>query len=353
MSGDPPFRVLPALSDENRFFWTSGADGRLRFLRCGGCGYYLHPPSPRCPRCGGAELAPDPVSGRGTVHSFTVNHQPWDGNPDALRGRRSSSCPSRRGCASPPTSSACPPEEVHIGMPRAGGVRAPRSGVVPAVRAGPAMTDFERRSIISGIGQSAVGRRLGRTGLDLTIEAALAAIADAGLTVADIDGLATYPGAGVGGGGLLRAGHARGAGRAAPASSTGTPAGSRGPPSSPRWSTRSWRWRRAGAARARVPHRHRVDRAGRRRAPGHRPRRRRRWWRDQGIGGQFQWSIPFRAYSAANWLAMIAQRHFHEFGTTPRAAGHDRPQRPAQRGPQPQGDLPRPDDARRLPRRRA
>jgi acetyl-CoA acetyltransferase len=37
----------------------------------------------------------------------------------------------------------------------------------------------------------------------------------------------------------------------------------------------------------------------------------------KGIGGQFQWSIPFRAYSAANWLAMCAQRHFHEFGTTP------------------------------------
>jgi acetyl-CoA acetyltransferase len=30
-----------------------------------------------------------------------------------------------------------------------------------------------------------------------------------------------------------------------------------------------------------------------------------------------QWSIPFRAYSAANWLAMNAHRHFHEFGTTP------------------------------------
>jgi acetyl-CoA acetyltransferase len=34
------------------------------------------------------------------------------------------------------------------------------------------------------------------------------------------------------------------------------------------------------------------------------------------MGGQFQWNIPFRAYSAANWLAMNAHRHFHEFGTT-------------------------------------
>ncbi|MCU1453246.1 MAG: DNA-binding protein [Acidimicrobiales bacterium] len=77
-----PFRVLPALSEDNRFFWTSGSDGRLRFLRCQSCGYYLHPPSPRCPRCGGVELAPEPVSGRGTVHSFTVNHQSWDGSPE-------------------------------------------------------------------------------------------------------------------------------------------------------------------------------------------------------------------------------------------------------------------------------
>lgn len=77
-----PFRVLPALGEDNTFFWTSGADGHLRFLRCSTCGYYLHPPSPRCPNCGGTGLAPEVVSGRGTVHSFTVNHQPWDGDPE-------------------------------------------------------------------------------------------------------------------------------------------------------------------------------------------------------------------------------------------------------------------------------
>jgi len=53
------------------------------------------------------------------------------------------------------------------------------------------MTDFERRSVISGIGQSEVGRRLGRSGLDLTLDAALEAIADAGLEPSDIDGRAT------------------------------------------------------------------------------------------------------------------------------------------------------------------
>lgn len=50
------------------------------------------------------------------------------------------------------------------------------------------------RAIVAGIGQSAVGRRLGRTGLDLTLDAILAALDDAGLDRRDIDGLACWPG---------------------------------------------------------------------------------------------------------------------------------------------------------------
>ena len=52
----------------------------------------------------------------------------------------------------------------------------------------------ERRAVMSGAAQSDVGRRLGRDPLELTIDACLAAIEDAGLTTADIDGIATYPG---------------------------------------------------------------------------------------------------------------------------------------------------------------
>jgi acetyl-CoA acetyltransferase len=29
-----------------------------------------------------------------------------------------------------------------------------------------------------------------------------------------------------------------------------------------------------------------------------------------------EFTLPFRAYSAANWIALDAQRHFHEYGTT-------------------------------------
>lgn len=82
LSAEQPFRVLPAIDDTNEFFWTSGADGLLRFLRCQSCGYYLHPPVPRCPECGSKEVAPEAVSGRGLVFSYTVNHQSWDGGTE-------------------------------------------------------------------------------------------------------------------------------------------------------------------------------------------------------------------------------------------------------------------------------
>jgi acetyl-CoA acetyltransferase len=53
------------------------------------------------------------------------------------------------------------------------------------------MTYFEKDAILSGIGISRIGRRTGIPGLDLTMEAVRAAIADAGLVAADIDGIAT------------------------------------------------------------------------------------------------------------------------------------------------------------------
>jgi acetyl-CoA acetyltransferase len=55
------------------------------------------------------------------------------------------------------------------------------------------MDKFESRVIVSGIGLSATGRGLDRSGRDLALDAALEAIADAGLTPDDIDGLASMP----------------------------------------------------------------------------------------------------------------------------------------------------------------
>jgi acetyl-CoA acetyltransferase len=55
------------------------------------------------------------------------------------------------------------------------------------------MHRFESDVVISGIGQSQVGRRLNRGGLDLTVEAAKEALADSGLDRSSINGLSAYP----------------------------------------------------------------------------------------------------------------------------------------------------------------
>ncbi|HWF17094.1 MAG TPA: thiolase family protein [Acidimicrobiales bacterium] len=175
---------------------------------------------------------------------------------------------------------------------------------------------LERRAIISGIGQSDVGRRLGRLDLDLTVEAGLRAIADAGLARDDIDGLSTYPGMGAGTGGFAgptspevqdamglslnwHDGGGEGAGQMRAVISASLAVA-------------------AGLARHVLVYRTVTE--GTAQGTGGR----------QGIGGGgggggggvprfgsfMQWPLPYGAVSAANWLAMVAQRRMHEFGLT-------------------------------------
>ena len=70
-------RILPRLDSENRFFWTGGADGKLRLLRCQECATFIHPPRPVCRKCLAENVVPEVVAGTGTVDTFTVNYQEW------------------------------------------------------------------------------------------------------------------------------------------------------------------------------------------------------------------------------------------------------------------------------------
>lgn len=70
-------RKLPLVTPETAPFWQGGSDGRLHICRCNDCHRFIHPPSPVCPACASLDVAAQPVSGRGTVASYTVNQQAW------------------------------------------------------------------------------------------------------------------------------------------------------------------------------------------------------------------------------------------------------------------------------------
>ncbi|CAA0078920.1 Uncharacterised protein [Mycolicibacterium vanbaalenii] len=75
-------RPGPALTELNRTYWTSGAEGLFRLQRCPECERLIHPPALRCQR---DHASPEwaTLSGRGVVESWTVNRHPfYPGFPD-------------------------------------------------------------------------------------------------------------------------------------------------------------------------------------------------------------------------------------------------------------------------------
>jgi uncharacterized OB-fold protein len=112
-----PFRVLPRVDETNAHFWTGGEHGELRVLRCQECGYWIHPPSPRCPTCLSKDVAPDTTSGTAVVHAFTVNHQPWYPNLDPPYVIAIVELIEQVGLRLTTNIVECAPDDVVIGMP--------------------------------------------------------------------------------------------------------------------------------------------------------------------------------------------------------------------------------------------
>ncbi|MFE5699541.1 thiolase family protein [Rhodococcus koreensis] len=170
---------------------------------------------------------------------------------------------------------------------------------------------FERTAAITGLGQSAVGRRLGRSALDLTIDACAAAIADAGLRNSDIDGLSTYPGgdpiASYGYGGpstyelqdALRLNVEWYQGAAELPGQLGA-------------LVSACMAIAAGMARHVLVYRTVTESS----AQGSAGRGSVLGTEAQAASGMGSWMAPFGGISAVNWLAPVATRHFHEYGTT-------------------------------------
>ena len=68
-------RPLPLITQDNEFFWTSGADGKLRFQECKACAALIHPPAPVCRYCRSRDIGVRAVSGKATLAGFTLNQR--------------------------------------------------------------------------------------------------------------------------------------------------------------------------------------------------------------------------------------------------------------------------------------
>lgn len=110
-------RKLPLLTAENTAFWTGGAEGRLLIYRCRACRDWFHPPRPLCPKCGSLDVGPEPVSGRGKVLSFTINHQAWSPSAPPPYAVAIVELVEQPGLQFLSDIVGCAPEEVAIDMP--------------------------------------------------------------------------------------------------------------------------------------------------------------------------------------------------------------------------------------------
>lgn len=69
-------RLPPTTSADTEFFWNGLRDNKLLIQRCKGCGTLRHPPRPMCPHCRSLEWEAVESSGRGTVYSYVMPHEP-------------------------------------------------------------------------------------------------------------------------------------------------------------------------------------------------------------------------------------------------------------------------------------
>ncbi len=65
----------PGANPETAPFWAATARGELLVKQCEDCASLIWYPRSVCPECGGLRTRWQPVSGRGTVYSYTVNHR--------------------------------------------------------------------------------------------------------------------------------------------------------------------------------------------------------------------------------------------------------------------------------------
>ncbi len=316
------YRVLPVPDRHEADFWQGGATGELRVGWCMHCGRLRHPSLAFCDACQAAIHEYKSLSGSATVLALTINHQKWlpgydppyiiaivglvedpdvrlttnivDADLDTVRiGDRVSVRFLQQDDIWIPVFVPDPTPETEPAAP---------TSDLPETIAAPPMIGkrFEDSVVLSGYGSSPIARRLDRSALSLCVEACTSAIVDAGLSIADIDGVCAYPGSdglpGISSGGFRALEQAL---RIRPVWHCGAREipGQAGTIIDAMLAVASGLCRHvlcfttfAEAARPSV------------RGPSGR------------IAGELSWRVPFGAASPANWIALYASRYMARFG---------------------------------------
>ncbi|WP_199549062.1 lipid-transfer protein [Streptomyces sp. N35] len=163
------------------------------------------------------------------------------------------------------------------------------------------------KAAIAGIGATEFSKDSGRSELKLAVEAVRAALDDAGLTPADVDGMVTFTmdtnpeitvaqAAGIGDLSFFSRIHYGGGAACATVQQAALAVAS-------------------GVAEVVVCYRAFNERSGRRFGSGVQQRE------PSAEGAALGWSLPFGLLTPASWVAMAAQRYLHTYGLTPEAFG--------------------------------
>lgn len=110
-------KPLPQISAEMAPFFEAARRQQLVVQRCRGCGTLRFPARDRCSACLGREVEWVPVSGRGTVFSFTVMHQVYHPGFAAEVPYAVVLVALDEGPRMISNVVGCPPSDIHIGMP--------------------------------------------------------------------------------------------------------------------------------------------------------------------------------------------------------------------------------------------
>lgn len=67
---------IPKPTPETQPYWDAAKRHVLMIQRCDGCGEHYFYPRPLCPRCFSRDVRWVQVSGKGRLHTYTINYRP-------------------------------------------------------------------------------------------------------------------------------------------------------------------------------------------------------------------------------------------------------------------------------------